>query len=109
LVESKNIDALKDVIRREYPQYSGRVLEDYFKDKIAEEERVTSIWSHWDRKGQNEIDIIALNDLDKKAIVAEVKRNPAKADVEDLIKRAGSVEGLERFDVEYRVLSLNDM
>jgi AAA+ ATPase superfamily predicted ATPase len=108
-IELERNDLLKETILSEYTQYSGLVLEKYFKEKIAEEERVTSMGSYWDRKGQNEIDIIALNDLDKKAIVAEVKRNPAKADVEDLIIRAGSVEGLRGFDIEYRVLSLNDM
>ena len=51
-----------------------RVLAEKFQ-KIAEEERVTLVGNYWDRKGMNEIDIIALNDIDKTALVAEVKRN----------------------------------
>ena len=33
------------------------------------------VGNYWDRKGMNEIDLIALNDIDKTALVAEVKRN----------------------------------
>ena len=51
-----------------------RVLTEKFQ-KIAEEERVTLVGNYWDRKGMNEIDLIALNDIDKRALVAEVKRN----------------------------------
>ena len=51
-----------------------RVLAEKFQ-KTAEEERVTLVGNYWDRKGTNEIDLIALNDIDKTALVAEVKRN----------------------------------
>ena len=51
-----------------------RVLAEKFQ-KTAEEERVTLVGNYWDRKGMNEIDLIALNDIDKTALVAEVKRN----------------------------------
>ena len=51
-----------------------RVLAEKFQ-KTAEEVRVTLVGNYWDRKGMNEIDLIALNDIDKTALVAEVKRN----------------------------------
>lgn len=75
LIEMGKYDLLREVIDRGYEQYSGLVLEKYFRSKIAEEERITGIGSYWDNKGENEIDVIAINDLDKTAIVAEVKRN----------------------------------
>ena len=102
-------DLLKESIRSGYTEYSGRVLEDYFVQKIAEGERFTAIGSHWDRKGENEIDIVVLNDLDGKAIVTEVKRNPKKADLGDLKRKAGTVSGLNGYEIEYRLLSLDDM
>ena len=81
LIEMGKYDLLREVIDRGYEQYSGLVLEKYFRSKIAEEERITGIGSYWDNKGENEIDVIAINDLDKTAIVAEVKRNPKKIDL----------------------------
>jgi AAA+ ATPase superfamily predicted ATPase len=109
LVEMEQYDVLKEIIRGGYLQYSGSVLENYFKEKMIEEERITNIGSHWDRKGQNEIDIIAVNDMSKKAIVAEVKRDPKKASVSELKRRSELVPELKGYDVEYRVLSLDDM
>jgi len=107
-VEFKRYDLLKDAIRNGYESYSGKVLEDYFKEKAAEEERFTEIGAYWDRKGHNEIDIVILNGP-KKAIAIEVKRDPKKASVSELKEKAETVQGLKGHDVEYRVLSLNDM
>jgi AAA+ ATPase superfamily predicted ATPase len=109
LVERKEYALLREKISADYAQYSESVLKDYFKDKMSEEERLTNIGSYWDRKGQNEIDIIAVNDMSMKAIVAEVKRDPKKADVSELKRRAELVAGLKGYDIEYRILSLGDM
>ncbi|MCL2032370.1 MAG: ATP-binding protein [Methanomassiliicoccaceae archaeon] len=109
LIERGEYGLLKEMIESDYSQYSGFVLENYFKEKMSEEERLTSIGSYWDRKGQNEIDIIAVNDMNMKAVVAEVKRDPKKADVHKLREKSETVYGLKGFDVEFRILSLDDM
>ena len=109
MIEKEEYGLLKETIKNDYPQYSGQILEDYFIRKIAEEERFTEIGSYWDRKGENEIDIVVMNDLDKKTMVAEVKRNPKKANLDALKKRAAMARGLDKYEMEYRILSLNDM
>jgi AAA+ ATPase superfamily predicted ATPase len=53
LIEMGKYELLKEVIGKDYEQYSGLVLERYFRDKIAESERVTQVGSCWDRKGLN--------------------------------------------------------
>jgi len=108
-VEFRRFDLLKENIRSGYAQYSGKVLEDYFKEKIAEEEKFTEIGSYWDKKGENEIDIIVMNDLDRKATVIEVKRDIRKARLADLKKKSETVPGLSGNDIVYRVLSMDDM
>ena len=77
---------------------------------MMEEERITSIGSYWDNKGENEIDLIALNDLDKTATVVEVKRNSKKIDMSSLQKKADSIKKeFAKYDIELRGLSMNDM
>lgn len=71
-------DLLLEIVQRDYCDYTGLVLEQYFRQRIAEEERVTAVGNYWDRQGNNEIDLIALNDIDRTALVAEVKRNPER-------------------------------
>lgn len=110
LIEMGRHELLREYIDKSYEQYSGWVLEKYFRAKIAESERVTNIGSYWDNKGENEIDLIALNDLDKTAIVAEVKRNPKKIDMSLLCAKADSIKKeLSKYDVDLRGLSMNNM
>ncbi|MDU1891968.1 MAG: ATP-binding protein [Dysgonomonas sp.] len=110
LIEMGKYDLLRETIDKNYEQYSGFILEKYFRAKMAEEERITAIGSYWDSKGENEIDLIALNDLDKTAIVAEVKRNPKKIDMALLQAKADSIKKeLGKYELELRGLSMDDM
>ncbi len=78
IIEMERNDLLLEIVQRDYCDYTGLVLEQYFRQRIAEEERVTAVSNYWDRQGNNEIDLIALNDIDRTALVAEVKRNPER-------------------------------
>ena len=110
MIEMGKFDLLQEYIDRDYEQYSGLVLEKYFREKIAESERVTAIGSYWDSKGENEIDLIALNNLDKTALVGEVKRNPKKIDLTTLAVKANSIKKeLAKYRVELKGYSLADM
>jgi uncharacterized protein len=110
LIEMGRYELLREYIGNNYEQYSGLVLEKYFRTKIAESEKVTDIGSYWDNKGANEIDLLALNDIDKKAIIAEIKRNPKKIDMNLLRTKADALKKeLAQYDVELKGLSMNDM
>ena len=109
LIEMGKYDMLREVIDRGYEQYSGLILEKYFRAKIAEEKRITDIGSYWDNKGENEIDVFAINDLDKTAIAAEVKRNSNKIDMDILQSKVHSVKELAKYEIELQGLSLENM
>lgn len=110
LIEMGRHELLREYIDKKYEQYSGLILEKYFRAKIAEEEKVTAISSYWDNKGENEIDLIVLNELDKIATVAEVKRNPKKINIDLLHRKAGSIKKeLSKYKVELKGLSMEDM
>nr|WP_320039787.1 DUF234 domain-containing protein [uncultured Bacteroides sp.] len=61
-------------MRRDYPTYSGLILERYFLEKMKKSKLFTDIGVYWDREGLNETDIIAIDELSHKAVIAEVKR-----------------------------------
>ena len=111
LIEMERNELLFEIIERDYNEYSGLILEQYFRQKISEEERVTAVGHYWDRKGNNEIDIIALNDIDRTAIVAEVKRNPDRYDRHLLERKFDSIKGNfgKYKEVNLTGLSLEDM
>jgi AAA+ ATPase superfamily predicted ATPase len=110
LIEAGRHDLLRETIEKQYTQYSGLVLEDYFRAKLAAEGRYSRVGSSWNSKGADEIDIVAVNELDKRVLIAEVKRNPRRINQNVLIEKAASLNShLSGYVVEYRGFSLEDM
>lgn len=111
LIERERNDLLLEIVERDYNDYTGLVLEQYFRQKISEEERVTSVGNYWDRKGMNEIDLIALNDIDKTALIAEVKRNPDRYNPKLLQEKYDTIRSNfgKYKDVQLKGLSMQDM
>ena len=90
-IEANAYRKLEEIVRRDYETYSGKVLEQYFKDVMRESEQYTHIDSWWDRKGENEIDIITADDLEKKVTFYEVKRQRKEMNKKLLLEK------IERF------------
>lgn len=99
MLEIENYDALKAIIGRDYDTFSGKMLERYFKCMLVESKAYTRIGSWWDRKGENEIDIVAENELNDEAVFIEVKRKEENFDAEVL---RGKVEAFTRATGEFR-------
>ena len=109
-IEMKNFDYVSKIIFRDYQTYSGQILERYFREKLIAEENLSAIGSYWENGNQNEIDIVALNEFEKTAIIAEVKRNAEKISIPELQNKAVNlIKQLPNYSIEYRALSLNDM
>ena len=86
------------------------LLEIIFREVAGEQPRTTEVGHWWDSKGENEIDLIALEALDKKAVIAEVKRNPRKYSESILREKAQYIlPQLKGYEVEYKGYSLDDM
>lgn len=110
LLAVNNMTMLREVIADGYTQYSGLMLEKYFRQKYAEQARVTEVSSWWDRSGENEIDLIAISSLDRQVTVAEVKRNHNKIDMAILNEKAKQIKPLfPRYKMQTIGLSLEDM
>jgi hypothetical protein len=78
-----------------------------------EEKRFTRIGSYWDRKGETEIDLIAVNERKKYAEIIEVKRNANQINMEKLREKSyafmRATGELRDYKINYKELSLNDM
>jgi len=113
LIELKRFDALREILRRDYEVFSGLMLERYFRQKLAERRTFTGIGSWWDRKGENEIDIVAEDELSKRALFAEVKRDGERISLEGLREKSEafmrSTGKFSGWRIDYKALSLCDM
>ena len=113
MLEVGNYDGLRTIIDRDYKTFSGRILEKYFRTKIIQTQNITNIGSYWDRKGENEIDLIVVNEFEKEAQFIEVKRNAENISI-DLLKMKAAhfiqITGkISNYRITYSGLSLNDM
>lgn len=108
-IEIHNYNFIKEIINRELQTYSGKLLEKFFIEIFASTTKYNRIGSYWERSGENEIDIVAVNDLDKIVVAAEVKMNEQKNSQARLEFRAESLrQYFPGYDIECVRLSLSD-
>ncbi len=109
-VEIGNFHFLQQVIQRDFATYSGEWLERLFQKQLADTGRYNIIGNYWESGNKNEIDIVAINELDKVALIAEVKRNPKRIRLNQLKEKAIKLEQkLKGYRFEYRGFSLEDL
>lgn len=112
LIELGNYEGLSRLITEDYTTYSGKTLELYFKQKMQESCEYKAIDSWWESKGsQNEIDIVAIKIDNRKAFVAEVKRQKKnfkpqllEAKIEFLKTKV-----LNKYSIDWACLDIADM
>jgi AAA+ ATPase superfamily predicted ATPase len=113
VIASGSFGLLEEIIRRDYTTFSGTMLERYFKTLYKEQGKYTDLGQFWDRKGEHEIDLIAVNELEKTAEFIEIKRNPARFSLPELQKKTAyflqNIGECKGYAIEYKGLSLQDM
>ena len=110
IVEMGKSELLKETINKGYDQFSGLMLERYFRQLYAEKERVTEVGHWWDKSGENEIDLIAIEKLDKRVTIGEVKRNEKKISMQTLEDKFANIRSHFRsYQIQFIALSLDDM
>lgn len=113
MLEIENYEGLKTIINRDYETFSGLMLERYFRRVLIERKAYTRIGGWWDRKGENEIDIVTENELNNEATFFEVKRKAANIDIEVLKQKAAAflraTGEFKGYDISYKALSMDDM
>ncbi|WP_041223749.1 DUF234 domain-containing protein [Deferribacter desulfuricans] len=65
---------------------------------------------YWDKKGENEIDMVAVNEMEKRALIAEVKLNKNKINLQKLKEKSKDIlKFLKGYNIEYKGFSLEDV
>jgi AAA+ ATPase superfamily predicted ATPase len=113
IIEAGGNEKLRTIAERDFTTVSGKSLEHYFNEVLKETGNYTRLGYWHDRKGENEIDIIAEDEVDNKIEFIEVKRQAKNFDeeilrgkVESFMNTVGSFNG---YEIIYRGLSIEDM
>ena len=67
-IEIGSLDYIRKIVDRDYEVYSGIVLEKYFRAKMIDSKVFSDIQGYWNSKGEDEIDIVAVNDFEKRLL-----------------------------------------
>lgn len=106
-------DKLREIISRDYSTYSGFVLEKYFRDILIEKGQYTQIGYWHDNHGNNEIDIIGVDELNKHIDFYEVKRQARAINIGVLKNKSEAFfkmhKQLSNYNAAYHSLSMKDM
>jgi len=111
-IEIGNFTYIRSIIEMDFSVYSGRFLVLLCKEILAESGQFNQIGSYWERGNTNEIVIVAINDLEKRIVIGEVKRHSKRYSEAILIEK--SVTMLLKlkkhgYQVEYHCFSLDMM
>ena len=110
LIESNRTELLVQYVSDNYAQFTGKTLERLFHDRMWQSGQYTRIGNWWDKKGEQEIDMVALNEFDKTCVIAEIKRNPKKLSLSNLETKAATLSSeIKEYSIKYQLLSLEDI
>lgn len=110
LIEDERFGLVKSIIKKDISTYSGPILEKLFKEIKLSNPDYSEIGTYWEKGNQNEIDLVAINEVEKKIEISEVKMNKDKISISKLKKKAEKLENkYTEYDIEYEALSLDDI
>lgn len=106
-------DRMRDIAERDFGVFSGYALERYFTAKIVEDKGCTRIGSWWDRKSENEIDIVCEDEIAETLAFYEVKIDASRFDATRLAEKVEAffAKNPDKRNLRYKtgLLSIDDM
>ena len=113
IIEIENYTKLQEIVIRDYNTFSGLMLERYFHRVAMESGEFTRIGRWWDRKGENEIDMIAEDELTDSAIFYEIKRQKDDINLGALKQKVDvflqATHQFKGYGITYKGLSMQEM
>ncbi len=113
LIQVRMFDELRELVSRDYEVFSGHALEGLFRAAFAERHAYSRMGGWWDRKGENEIDLVCENEFRGTLDFFEIKRDVRRYDPAGLAAKAEAFfrknPGKRKLQVTFGVLSLADV
>ncbi|MBQ9417285.1 MAG: ATP-binding protein [Bacteroidales bacterium] len=110
LIETNQLSLLRTHVEADYAQFTGLTLEQYFHDKAMQSGQYTRVGNWWNRRGEDEVDMVALNEFEMTGVVAEIKRNHKKISNAVLEKKMAALPAeFAHYRLTPQMLSLEDM
>jgi hypothetical protein len=113
IIEEGRFSYIKKIIDRDLSTYAGPILEKLFIEIKGYSDNFGLIGTYWEKGNKNEIDIVAIDDFNKKIVLTEVKLNKGRIRIINLKEKGDKLrKKYSDYDFEYEGLSIdsiNDM
>ena len=109
-IENNNFSYVKNNLKENLRTYSGSILEKLYHDIYKSSGKYSEIGNYWEKGNQNELDLICVDELNKKIVLGEIKMNKQKVNMSILnIKSKTLIKKYDGYDIEYIGLGLQDV
>ena len=109
-LENNNYVYIKKYFNKNIPTYKGLMLEKMYQEIYKESAKFNIIGNYRERGNLNEIDLVAINDMDKKIVLAEIKMNLDKAKMNELkVKSEKLLKKYRDYEIEYKLLGMQNL
>lgn len=111
MIEAGQTALLHQYITDNYEQFTGRTLERWFQAQAMESGKYTRVGNWWDRCGENELDLVAINEFNHTGMIAEVKRNERKISLTALENKVAALpqKDFAKYQFQLQALSLQEI
>ena len=111
MIEAGQTALLQQYVADNYEQFTGRTLERWFQTRAMESGKYTRVGNWWDRRGENELDLVAVNEFNHTGMIAEVKRNERKISRTALENKVAALpqKDFAKYQFQLQALSLKDI
>jgi len=109
-IETGNFQYVRDIINRDYDTYCGVLLERCFHEILGATGKFNQVGTYWERGNVNEIDLVAINDMNKSIVFADIKLNKTKLNIGLLKNKAkGLLESYPGYETQWLGLSVENI
>ncbi len=109
-VENENFEYIKQVLDKNLNTYSGPILEKLYHEIFKEKKVYNQIGNYWEKGNKNEIDLVAVNDLNKEMLICEIKLNKSKISKNVLISKSEKlIKKYNNYSIKYLFLGMEDL
>lgn len=110
LVERGMYDELRGIVKSDFESYSNLCLLNWHRLRFIESQEFSLIGGWWDHRGENDIDLVGMDEEAKRAVIAGIARKSSDIDPHTLAQKAVVLhDALEGYQVEYRAYGLDEL
>lgn len=109
-IENENFDYVRKIVDLDYKTYCGKILEKFYHALYWSTKQYNRIGSYWEKVIKTKLTYVAINDLEKKCVIADIKLSKHKINLSQLKQKSQKlIVRYKNHDIQWVGLNLSDI